>query len=350
MKKGFGELYLEKIVIPENAKEKVKKEYEWKLEAAPGIYRMIWYADEKAQMPGFIWWDLDRTEGFKHGVAINYADKQSLGKLNKEIAARKTTWSDYIVAEIDQNPILAASKDTFLDVNVFGIYLWTRNENEAETLLTECSKAIRKLASGAWSECDKLAIEAIEDKTAVNKFTEAIIDNISELKTYKTLGERVESLITKWSLPECCELLGAVSIVPGIKTQIAKLSAKLNLPEILNKDRNLKEKLFYDIQNAAKDFYADEAPSLLTKAFVKTMAKKLAVPLEEFGYGIKFNSIATIIRQFEIDNAYGISLEWYESDALFDAEVFGYSDGEHSDDEFWTKINLSEILKQDRNN
>jgi hypothetical protein len=345
MKQSFGELHLEKIAVPASAKERARKEYSWQLEAAPGIYRMVWYADKQAQMPGFLWNNVDLTEGFKHGVSINYADKQSLGKLNKEIAGRGVTWSDYIVSEIDRNPILAASMDTFLNVNHFGIYLWTRNEDELNVLLTECSKAIRKLAAGSSGEYDKLAAEALEDKSVLDKFTETVIDNLAEMKGYKELGGRVEALIAKWSLPECCELLGAVSIVPGIKSQLTKLSSKLNLPEVLEKDRNLKGELLYGIQSAAKAFYADEAPSLPTKAFVKTITKKLAIPLETFGYGIMPNSVAVIIRQFEIDNACGIGLEWYESDAPFDAEDFGYSDGEHSDDEFWSKINIAELLK-----
>jgi hypothetical protein len=100
---NYADLYLENIKLPKEAFDKAKKNGDYQVEAAEGIFRMLWNVNEEVKRPAFMY-DMSGA-GVKHGVNINYANK-ALKKI-----APKQGWKDYILAEIDQNPILAASAD-----------------------------------------------------------------------------------------------------------------------------------------------------------------------------------------------------------------------------------------------
>jgi|GEM_PF-5756152 hypothetical protein len=340
---NYSTLQFEKITIPPEAYDKAKKDHSWQKELAPGMFLMLWHAND--ERPAFIY-ELDDQDGYKYGICINHAVKE-MKDLNKVVATLhdKNPWLNYMLTQIDQHPVILDSEDTYLYLSQYSLFIWTRNENEREILLSECSKAIRNLAPNLFGKYDDLASAALENESAIEDFAEEIIDHLSELKGYKNLTLHTGKLIGKWGIKATTPLLAAVSLAPGIKSSLEKLCTQHNIVATLKENADLKNELFYAIQVAARNFYADEIRGCITKAFVKTIAKKLAVALRVLGYGIQPESLKTIIRALEIDNFYGIDFNWYESNAIFNPEDFGYYDGaENVDENFWDAIDITKLI------
>ncbi|MFV0393526.1 MAG: hypothetical protein ACK5LC_03880 [Coprobacillaceae bacterium] len=112
------------------------------------------------------------------------------------------------------------------------------------------------------------------------------------------------------------------------------------------------EEFFYLLQTTYMELYISSRESgYASKELLKDFVLTLANICDVLGYGVYLNGLITITRASEIDNHEGISLEWYQSNSVFDEEDFGYYDGiennENHYNELWnilTKELLQEVV------
>lgn len=132
---------------------------------------------------------------------------------------------------------------------------------------------------------------------------------------------------------------------------LSLLLNKQELEEIVSKEYfDDNEEFFYTLQTTYKELYISSKESgYASKELLKDFVLTLANVCDVLGYGVHLNGLITITRASEIDNHEGISLEWYQSNSVFDEEDFGYYDGiennEHHYNEIWNTI-TEELRKE----
>ncbi|MDR2869757.1 MAG: hypothetical protein LBV04_04840, partial [Deferribacteraceae bacterium] len=291
----YDSIRLEDIKIDKAALDKAKKDDHWQNEAAPGIFREIWHVDAKKQRPAFMH-KMDGV-GIKHGVNVNYADKR-MGKLTKALKPMKVGWKDYLLSEIDKNPILAASKDACIyDWPNIAVYIWTSNEEEVPVLLSEVSKAIRKLAGGDEAGGDSANLNgelqsALDDGDAEG-YAEQFIELMGEGST-KEIAAAFDAACTLLEGDINPLLLGAMAaatIKIGTKP-LKDFVKKAELAEqIQDMDDDFNEEFILALQQAYT--YATSEDGLANKELVKRYYDNISEIMKICGYKVKKSSIMT---------------------------------------------------------
>ena len=197
---------------------------------------------------------------------------------------------------------------------------------------------------------DDYMAEAMEDKDSLAVISEKIADNVTGFKGDKDMIAKIESLIGKWGLnSDMAKLLAAVSLMPGSKKATEKFFEKYNIADVLTKDKDLHESIFYEIQVIASNCYADEKSGYPTKGLIKKITKMLTTSLQMFGYGIYPEGMKTMIRLFENDVVEGIGLDTYTENIVYNPDDYPYYDSIENEEaflnEFWDNIDISELIK-----
>jgi len=187
------------------------------------------------------------------------------------------------------------------------------------------------------------AQKALNDKTQVATFADELVE--SKMKP-KDVVDVVTKLIDKWGLDsDMINLIAVVATLPNAKKALDEFS-KYQLVEKIKANPEDYENLFYKLQEIIGDKYIDNDTGLPTKGNVKKHLKKIAVPLEIFGYGIYFQGLKTMFHCFHNDVVEGIGLDMYKADTEFTQEDFPYYDGIENDDiTFWDNLNIEDCLK-----
>jgi len=191
---------------------------------------------------------------------------------------------------------------------------------------------------------------AIENKDSVKAVADQIADQIGDFKASKEIFELVDKLIEKWGFEDSVvKMVAALSLIGGSKKALEKICDKYNIKEILSKNKEIKETLFFEIQTITSEYYNSEASGLPTKGLVKKVAKKLAYALDLFGYGIHYEGLKTIIRVFSNGAVEGIFESDYTSNMVYDANEYPYYDSQENEElflnQFWAEIHMDELLK-----
>ena len=231
------------------------------------------------------------------------------------------------------------------------VYISTGSLKLFNRMRTVLSSAIRELASVKFKIIEQAFADATTDINKIEECAEYLNEKPEELAAYPKLWPCMEAIIQAHGVNEnTVPLLAAVCGLPsrGLKKEIEKLCTTYNIKEILAADSELADSLFYALQTSVGGYYITQTSGYATKAVVKKVAKMFAVACNALGFGIYPNSLVAVIRLFENDAAEGIGLDWYKSDEKYDAEEFGYYDGEVNEEyynEFWEKIDILSLIK-----
>lgn len=277
-------------------------------------------------------------------------------KQNKIKGETSMQWAYWLIQYIDNDEIIdKINTDDSISVNVpsgwNNIFITTPDRALFDRLRVVLSSALRELSNTKFKEIEQVFVEAVQDASKIEKCTESIDENREEFSKYGDIWNRVEAILKAHGINQkTIPLLATVSSVPS-RTQkkgIEKLSKTFDIKTKLTEDKELGEELFYGLQTSISNFYIDQKTGYASKALVKKTAKMLAQVFDVFGFGVYPNGLVTIIRLFENDVVEGISLESYQADVVYDAEEYGYYDGEENEEfynEFWAKINIEELIR-----
>lgn len=338
---SYGDVYLENIEVPKEAFEKAKKDYDWQQETAPGVYRMLWYANEEDKRPAFFF-DVGEKEGFKHGLAVNYADKR-MSKINK-ILKEKTGlgWKDYLLEEINKNPVLAAAEHAVIyDWQTIAVYLWTSKEEDVPVLLGEASKAIRKLVAESESRLND-ELQGALDEGDLEGYTEQFVEVIGEgsKKEIELAFAGAKTLLETELDPELLAALAVATIKIGTKPLQAfakdfELSGK-----IADQDDDFNNSFIIALQQFYQDAMYAGDDWKASKELVKRYYDNINEVMKVCGYKVNKMAIMTIIFLFYNDVIEGIGFDSYTDDEDYRDEEWPYTDTDLS---FWEKFDPDTI-------
>lgn len=278
-------------------------------------------------------------------------------KQNKIKGDTSMQWAYWFIQYIDSDEVIDKLKtdDDLISINVpsgwNNIFIKTPDRALFDRLRIVLSSALKDLSNTKFKEIEQLFEDAVKDASKIEKCTESIDENREEFSNYGDIWNRVEAILKAHGInQQTIPLLAVVCSVPSrtLKKGLEKLSKTFDIKTKLTKDKELGEELFYALQTCVSNYYIDQKTGYATKALVKKTAKMLAQAFNAFGFGIHPNGLVTLIRLFENDVIEGISLESYQADEVYDAEEYGYYDGEENEefyDEFWSKINIEELIK-----
>jgi hypothetical protein len=344
----YFNLHLESIEIPfEEAEAKAKRGRTWQSDPVKSIYLKIQYA--KNGIPVYCVDSGDNDEGLKYMVFINYGELgNALAPLTREMKKLGTSsWLDYMVGEIDKNPVFADSETTFAyDWVGRSVIIWTTDRNNYSLLRAECSKAIVQLAPFPVKKFDAAASKALVDKKGLNSFVKKIRENAEAMGQYQNLHTAIDAIMEKYPAPDLLPLLSALAGVNEFSNSLKELFAKYKMDEHLKKHPEEHEKLFVSLQENMKDAYILGLHGLATKEYLSYHIRLLTNALDTFGYGIYPKGIETIIRLFENDAVEGISIETYKTVIDYNAEDYGYYDGIENEKYYkklWKEIDIANV-------
>jgi hypothetical protein len=188
------------------------------------------------------------------------------------------------------------------------------------------------------------AARALSDKAQVGTFADELIE--SKMKS-KDLVSVVMQLLDKWGFDsDTFNLIAIVATISGAKKTLEELDGKYQIVEKLKSNSEQYEELFLKLQQIIGGQYIDDDTGYPTKGNVKKYVKKIAVPLEIFGYGFHCEGLKTMFHCFHNDAVEGIGLGMYQDNAKFMKDDFPYYDGIENDNvEFWDNLNIESCLK-----
>ncbi|QQO10879.1 hypothetical protein [Breznakiella homolactica] len=332
---SYDDVYLENIALPKEAFDKAKKDYEYRYEAAPGIYRALWHVTDKDKRPAFMH-ELDGA-GIKHGLTINYADKR-MSKINKIL--KDTTgmgWKDYLLSEIDRNPILAESEHAVIyDWHTIAVYLWTGNEEETAVLLSEASKAIRKLTEGSAGKLSD-EMQAALDQGDVEGYTEqfAELTGTGSKKEIALAFEGAKTLLKAAPDPGLLAAMAAATVKIGTKPLEAAAKELALAGQTAEADTAFNDRFIMNLQRFYQDAMYAGDDWKAGKQLVKRYYGNISEVMKIFGYKVKKMAIMTIIFLFYNDVIEGIGWDSYMDDEDYRGTEWPYTD---TDLTFWKKF------------
>jgi hypothetical protein len=339
----YYNLHLEAIEIPADAETRAKEgKREWQYKAADGLLLEVQYA--KNGKPAFCGWAGDDTDGLKYVLIVNHINK-ALTPLTKALKKLdKDSWQDYIVGEIDKNPVLAASQTAYAYESSMELYVWTTDKNEFSLLLTECSKAIVNLAPNPVKKFDTVAAKALTNEKGLAAFAELIRENADSMSRYQNLNTNVVAVFEKHPPEKLLPLIASLACVDGFAASLSELTIKHKIDRYFQTHAKDYEELFLLLQESVNTAYTNGKRGLANKEYICGYIRLLANAFTTLDYGVYPNGIETVIRLFENDSVEGISVEAYQTVKDYNATDYAWFDGIDNEEYYkklWAEIDVA---------
>lgn len=271
---------------------------------------------------------------------------------NHEEKKKNYQWGEWFYVILSTDECLDKTEDLEINAPDKGnsTYIYTSSLEVFNRARIVLSEGLRSLSGEKMKEIEQLFIAAETDSDMIEECTNLLYEKPQKMACYRNLWQRTDAIIKAHGVnADTVPLLAAVCGVPspGLKKKIATLCAQHDVKQALEADEELAESLFYELQTHIGGYFTDQLGDRPTKALVKKVANMLAAACEAFGFGVYPDSILTIIRLFEHDTVEGIGLNWYKSDAEFDADDFiesGDDNGRFYDDTFWEEVDIATLI------
>jgi len=272
---------------------------------------------------------------------------------NNKSGDKNYFWGEWFCFHIDNDPRMKEEWDIRVSApqGSKALYISSSDFEVYKFLISVVSSSLRALAFKQFESLDNDLKLAVNDAGKIESCTETIFESIADWAEYKNIWENTNAVLSAHGITsDSLKLLATVCIASSriAKKELPKTCDSFSICEKLKTNPEFSEELFFNLQEAATEYYLSISDGYPTKALIKKLVKILVIPLEAFGFGIHYEGIKTILRIFENDSVEGIGLDMYQDNTSYNSDDFGYYDGIENEeylDSFWEDIDIAQLIK-----